>query len=85
MKMRDYALHQAQQTDELKSHGLLAQRWRNWKARRAVRKLQDLDDWLLKDIGVTRDEIYWATVLPLSVNAALALSNERRERRHCMA
>jgi uncharacterized protein YjiS (DUF1127 family) len=79
--MREYALYQAQQSDQLSGHGLLAQLWRNWKAKRAVRRLQDLDDHLLKDIGVTRDEINWASQLPLSVHAALALTRRSGERR----
>jgi uncharacterized protein YjiS (DUF1127 family) len=80
MKMREYALHQAQQTDQIAGHGLLAQLWRNWKAKRAVRRLQDLDDNLLADIGVTREEINWALLLPLSVNAALELARRTGER-----
>jgi uncharacterized protein YjiS (DUF1127 family) len=81
MKMREYALNEAHQTDQLSGHGLLAQLWRNWKAKRAVRRLQDLDDNLLTDIGVTREEINWALLLPLSVNAALELARRSDERR----
>jgi uncharacterized protein YjiS (DUF1127 family) len=79
--MREYALHQAQQSDQLTGHGLLVQLWRNWRAKRAVRKLQELDDNLLKDIGVTREEINWALLLPLSVNAARELARRSGERR----
>ena len=55
--------------------------YRNWKARRQVRKLQDRDDRILDDIGVTRDEIAWASHLPLSANAAEELDRAAYRRR----
>jgi uncharacterized protein YjiS (DUF1127 family) len=67
--MRDYALHVATTSDELPGQGLLIRLWRNWFARRAVVRLQDLDDHLLQDIGVTRDEITEAAHVPLTINA----------------
>ena len=56
---------------------------RNWRARSKVRALHDLDDRMLADIGVRRDEVIWASYLPLTVNAALELENAafRRRRR----
>jgi uncharacterized protein YjiS (DUF1127 family) len=84
MKMREYALHHAQQTDQLSGHGIIAHLWRNWKAKQAVRRLQDLDDNILTDIGVTREEINWALLLPLSVNAALELAR-RTNKKQTMA
>lgn len=48
----------------------LTSRLQNWKARQGVRELADADDWLLKDIGLTRNDITWALGLPLSVNSA---------------
>ncbi len=53
---------------------------RNWKVRRRVRALADQDDHILEDIGVTRGEVAWASRLPLTVNAAIAL-NDRASRR----
>ncbi len=41
--------------------------------RDAFKQLLELDDSLLRDIGVTRDDVKWAASLPLSVNAADAL------------
>jgi len=45
-------------------------RLNNWKARQSLRELEDAEDWLLKDIGLTRNDITWALGLPLSVNSA---------------
>lgn len=41
--------------------------------RDAFRRLIALDDAMLKDIGVKRDDVIWASQLPLSVNASLEL------------
>lgn len=78
-------------TDQAISHtqpGRVAAAWftlgaiyRNWKARRQVRKLQDREDRILDDIGVTRDEIAWASHLPLSTNAACELERAAYRRR----
>ncbi|MEM7045166.1 MAG: hypothetical protein AAF543_20345 [Pseudomonadota bacterium] len=44
-----------------------------------------LDDQLLDDIGVTREELDWAIRLPLGVNAALALQDRAKKRRRAAA
>jgi hypothetical protein len=41
----------------------------------------DHDDYLLRDIGVTRQDVRWASRLPLTVNAALALEERAFRRR----
>jgi uncharacterized protein YjiS (DUF1127 family) len=49
--------------------------------RRKFKRLQDLDDHILDDIGVTRHEVEIATRLPFTHDAATELrrmSNERR-------
>jgi uncharacterized protein YjiS (DUF1127 family) len=78
--MREYAHHQAQQFGVFEE-SLLVQRIHNWFIRRAVKRLDQLDDHLLADIGVTRDEIRWAAHLPLTENAALALEGRAGPRR----
>lgn len=78
--MRDYTLNEAVFRGEFASP-LLSRLWRNWKARRALVRLENLDDRLLRDIGVTRGEVQWAKHLPLTVNAALALEERGRLRR----
>jgi uncharacterized protein YjiS (DUF1127 family) len=78
--MRSYALSQAESFGEIGS-SWFARLVRNWKARRRVAQLETYDDFLLADIGVTRDEIRWAAGLPLSVNAAIALEDRAFRRR----
>lgn len=54
----------------------------HWMVRRKVRNLAELDDRMLADIGVRRDEVIWASHLPLSVNAALELEAAAYRRRN---
>ena len=42
--------HNAQQAEEF---GILGRLFRNWQSRRKVASLQELDDYLLDDIGVS--------------------------------
>jgi uncharacterized protein YjiS (DUF1127 family) len=79
--MRDYALHRARSAEATGSLSLLWNLIRNWRARRAVSRLDALDDYLLRDIGVTRSDVRWAAGLPLSVNAALELEERATRRR----
>ncbi len=60
----------------------ISQLFRNWKIRRKVRALDEHDDHLLDDIGVLRNEIAWASNLPLSINAAVALNDRANRRRN---
>lgn len=76
--MNDYAMHQAHFSGAQPGTGLLTSLIDNWRARRAVRRLEQLDDQLLRDIGVSRGDVAWAGHLPLSVNAALMLEERQR-------
>jgi uncharacterized protein YjiS (DUF1127 family) len=78
--MKDYALHMAQNSGSLAGNGILARIWQNWRAKKAVATLDRLDDHALRDIGLTRDQVLWAKVLPLNVNAVLALEECMRQR-----
>lgn len=40
--------------------------FRLWNQRRHLRKLTELDDHLLADIGIRRDDVVWALDLPFS-------------------
>ncbi len=79
--MRDYALSRAAAVEGTGIAGLLGTLIRNWIARRSVARLSQLDDYMLRDIGITRDEIAWASRLPLSQNAALELEERALKRR----
>jgi uncharacterized protein YjiS (DUF1127 family) len=80
--MRDYALNRAISLEEGNGFSLISRVWRNWQARKRIVSLSSYDDYMLKDIGVTREEIQWAAGLPLTVNAALALEERAFRRRH---
>ena len=70
-----------QQVRPAASGFLLSTLYRNWRARSKVRAMHDLDDRMLADIGVRRDEVIWAAYLPLTVNAAIELENAAFRRR----
>ena len=80
--MRDYALNRAAFHEEANQPSIVRRLLRNWKARRRVANLQNFDDHMLADIGVTRDDVQWAQGQPLTVNAALALEERAFKRRH---
>ena len=61
-------------------------RYHNWQIRKNVVRMQDLDDRVLSDIGLSYDDVAWAAKLPVSVNAAHELNKvsqlRRRARKH---
>jgi uncharacterized protein YjiS (DUF1127 family) len=66
----------------------LADRRRNALHRKTVKRLLDLDDRILHDIGVTRDEARHAARQPLSVDPLMelhrtTLARRNRERMRC--
>jgi uncharacterized protein YjiS (DUF1127 family) len=79
--MRDYALNHAESYGQSGRGSLLLRLLRNWQARRGVAKLESFDDYMLRDIGVTRGDVRWAAGLPLTANAALALEERAHQRR----
>jgi len=80
--MRDYGLSRARSAEAFGAFSLLGRVIANWRARRAVARLDELDDFLLRDIGMTREDVRWAAGLPLNLNAALALEERSLRRRH---
>ena len=79
--MREYALNQAISRGEYGVVSFARRLLRNWKAKRRIVALGNFDDYMLKDIGITRDEVQWAVGLPLTVNAAVALEERAIRRR----
>ena len=79
--MRDYALSHASSFESAGATSPLGRIIRNWRARRAVARLDTYDDYMLRDIGVARGDVMWAAGLPLTVNAAVALEERSRQRR----
>ena len=78
--MREYALHQAIALESAQGQSFFTKLFRNWKAHRQVVRLQDLDDHILADIGVTREDVAWAANLPLAENAAQLLERRATQR-----
>lgn len=50
-------------------------------AREAFRNMLTLDDDILDDIGVTRNNVEWASQLPIHLSAAQALEKTRKRAR----
>jgi uncharacterized protein YjiS (DUF1127 family) len=78
--MVEYLEHRAISTGGF-GEGLLLRLWGNWKARRDVLQLQQLSDHQLRDMGMRRVDIFWASQQPLNVNAALVLEQRTMEER----
>jgi uncharacterized protein YjiS (DUF1127 family) len=55
--------------------------FQHWQARRSVKHLASLDDYLLRDIGLKRGDVEWAEQVPITQNAVLALEERVRRRR----
>lgn len=69
--MRNFMLFEAHSRNELVP--AVQRFFGNWKARRALKRMRNLDDRMLKDIGVSRIDLETAIALPWSENAALFL------------
>lgn len=54
--------------------------FRHWRARRRLKLLMALDDTTLRDIGVSRGDVYWASTLPLTTDPLLELSKVSKRR-----
>ncbi len=80
--MRDYVLNQAIAREQIEgslvSHALRL--FQNWRTRRDIARLETFDDHMLADIGVTRGDVEWASHLPLSSNAMIALEGRSHRR-----
>ena len=79
--MTEYLESRAHSAGGFGGEGILLRLWSNWRARKEVARLNRLDDHILKDIGLRREDISWAANQPLNVNAALALEDQGLEAR----
>jgi len=66
--MREYVANEARSRLSTFSFSTLRQLVRNWRSRKQLRKLHGLDDYQLKDIGLTRGQLRRLSGLPLSVD-----------------
>jgi uncharacterized protein YjiS (DUF1127 family) len=66
--MRDYVYKESQFRARTFAWTSLRLVVRNWFARRTVRKLECLTDHELKDIGLSRDDLYFVMRLPLTAD-----------------
>ena len=66
--MRDFVLTQSQSRQAYGVLAVVARVARNWKHHRDLEKLLKLDDYLLRDMGLTRDVVLHLAGLPLTVD-----------------
>lgn len=66
--MREYVANEARSRLSTFSFSTLRQLVRNWRCRKQLLKLHGLDDYQLKDIGLTRSQLHRISGLPLSVD-----------------
>jgi uncharacterized protein YjiS (DUF1127 family) len=76
--MRNYVLSEAQSREAYGRLTVVVRVLRNWRQRRDLKKLQAMDDHMLRDIGVTREMLSRLARLPLT--ADIAWERERLER-----
>lgn len=75
--MRDYILNQAESVDKTFTFPALNRMVANWRKRRQLRQLEQLDDHVLMDIGLTRDELIRVQRSPLGVDPVHELLNTK--------
>ncbi len=78
--MRDYILHQAEARDSTFAFPKLRRLVRSWLAKRSLRRLDHLDDYMLNDIGLTRDDIRYALRLPYDLDPIDEMNRVRDQR-----
>lgn len=66
--MREYILEQAHCRQPYGRLTTLVRMVKNWRNRRQLRRLASLDDYLLKDIGLSREELNAMARHPLTLD-----------------
>jgi uncharacterized protein YjiS (DUF1127 family) len=78
----EYIEEQAGALGEISTFLNLGGLLRHWQARRSLKQLASLDDYMLEDLGLKRSDVEWAERVPLTRNPVLALEERvRRQRR----
>jgi uncharacterized protein YjiS (DUF1127 family) len=78
--MRDYIFHQALSRDSTFLFPKLRRVIRNWFAKRNLRGLDRLDDYMLNDIGLTRADLAHIRGLPCDVDPIEEMTRIRDRR-----
>jgi len=78
--MRNYTLFQATLRDRAFAFPKLRRIVRSWLAKRQLRRLELLDDFILHDIGLTRDDLRHGLKLPYDVDPIAELMTYRERR-----
>ena len=78
--MRDYIMTEAHSRESTFAFPVLRRVVGNWLKRRQLRRLEQLDDHILMDIGLTRDEVVRVQHLPLDVDPVWELMRQDRVR-----
>jgi len=78
--MRDYVLHDARSRDSTFAFPKLRRMVRSFIAKRQLRQLAALDDYMLNDIGLNRDDLRYALRLPYDIDPAQELTAIQHER-----
>jgi uncharacterized protein YjiS (DUF1127 family) len=74
--MREYALNQSSQEFYGSLFGNLRRSFSNWRKRQILKEVHELDDYILKDIGLERSEV--ADILHLSLHYDPVVELHRR-------
>lgn len=78
--MRDYIFHQALSRDSAFVFPKLRRLVRCWFAKRNLKSLDKLDDYMLNDIGLTRSDLRHVMRLPYDVDPVAEMSRIREQR-----
>jgi uncharacterized protein YjiS (DUF1127 family) len=78
--MREYALHDARSRQAYGRLTGLVRLIKNWKTRNDLKRLLAMDDFLLRDIGLTRNEL--ARLARRSLYADWQWRSEREDLQH---
>jgi len=79
--MRDHVLNTSIALDASRPFAALARYFTNWRRRRKLYRISDLDDHLLEDIGLQRLEVEEALRLPLGLDPIWELDRRAHLRR----